>query len=1439
MALAESALEQEMIEAIGVGVILLKAAPSGEHFLLTRMNRAARDAFGIAEAEAAGKPLAEVLPAFAAPEALAALNRAERQRSAVRFALGLAELQAAPFGDALAVTLCRTGEADETALRDRLELATDANGIGVWEHLSDEGRIVWNGPMFRLFGVDPADFAGRTEDFTSRLHPEDREHTIRQIRAALRHTGDSEYSFRIIRPDGAVRRLLARARVVERHADGTARRVLGINQDITELAAARERAEAAESRLMAAVEALPDGFVIYDRDDRLVLCNRRYRELYRESAAAMVPGTTFTDVIRYGIEHGQYPQAHGREAVFLAERLEMHRRGEVVAEQELPGNRWLRIVERRTRQGDTVGFRVDVTALKRQQQELQRVADALGDTTAELEREVARGIEKAAEERVIAAVTTRAIAAADGDGFLADALSCLLDGVSWGKQVGGAAIHVADDAAGGVPLREVARRGEPGDLLAQCVCLRTGVNACVEEQAVDGIPKPCADGICVPLAEGERLAGALVLTGLAAPDTVDRDFLGRLAGALSLGLAHQRAAAQAAQERATAMAALRELSSYTDALARHMVMVETAPDGRIIAVNAHFEALTGFSAGELIGQGHELVRSGHHPRDFFARMWRTVEAGEPWQGEICNRRKDGTLYWVQSMIIPVPSPAGGIARYVTLQIDISERKRLAADLQEANAHLSRVAEISGVGGWVRDVEAGTVRWDAKVREIYELPADYEPDPHRLMHEFYPPEARQRVVDASEGCLRRGEPFDIEVPFVTPAGRRIWIRSVGDPLRRDGRIVGLTGAVQDITARKEREAETERLRARFEAIFENTDSVIFLKNREGRFIGANSRFLEQVEQTDVVGKTDFDLTDPAIAAQLDADDRAVFETGTPRVFEETVRRPSGILHHYISSKFLIDDPQLGDKVLVAIATDVTALKERDAENARLRARFDAFMDNTPSLIFMKRRDGSYITGNRRALDFLGVGSLDAFVGRTSTDLFGVEVARPMREADEALFETGEPQFVEEEVVRNGETFVFLTSKFLLPDAAEGDMVMCGVATDITELKRLQHSLEVSRREAEAANMAKSQFLATMSHEIRTPMNGIIGMAALLREQVTEPDQREKLDVICQSGDLLTNVLNDVLDFSKIEVGRLDLEAVPVDLPVLARKVEAVHALKAREKGVALTLRLGDGVAARRLGDPYRLQQVMHNLLGNAIKFTDSGSVELAIEVDAGDGLVLTVTDTGLGMTPEQMAGIFEEFVQADSSTTRRYGGTGLGLPIARGIVEAMGGAITVESEPGVGSSFRVTLPLPLAPVSAIPDEAAPVAPIGPLRVLAADDNEVNRMVLSAFLRALAVEVDMVESGAEAVAARAAHAYDLLMLDIAMPGMDGIETLHAIRAREAALGLPRAPAVAVTANAMTDQAEAYLAAGFDRHLPKPIGRDALLACIHDLMAAKAPV
>ena len=1542
-----------LIGALAFGIVLLEADQGDPiSFRVVAANADATEALGQCAVIEAGATLEAALPELASPEALAALRRAHDRRKAVRFAIGFGEAEARPHGAGLAVTLRRASAAADSALNDRLELAIGANDIGIWEYLPQEDRLLWNRPMFALFGVDPAAFGGRFDDWARLLHPEDREATLRRQSKALRHRGDSSYTYRIVRPDGQLRYMLARARVVERDAEGRATQILGINQDVTEERLSRNRAEAAEARLMSAMNALPDGFVIYDADDRLVLSNTRYRDLYAESAPAMVPGASFADIIRYGIEHGQYPEAKGREEAFLAERLARHAEAERSVEQELPGNRWLQIVERRTPEGDTVGFRVDITRIKRQQQDLEAATRQLKTATHEMEtflsvaqdllsvasrdgriirvnaawgallgldpsavvgqrhvdlvhpddranwqaatgnlqpgvasppltlrflvRDAWRWLEwramlgedgliygaardvtgrevelqrralKAAEEQALSRILRAALGAVDEAGFLEESLSIIMAELPWASALDGAALMLAAETGGS--LHPAARVGVIDVTALGCDCLAQGFCADSRVGLDHGVccatGRRLADAACVPLRDDTRLLGAFVLAGTerARAAGLDDAMLDRVAGAIVLGLSHRRNAGALAIERTATMSALAELSSYRAALEQHMVVFETDASGIITKVNQRFEALTGYAAEELLGGTPRLLNSGLHAPEHFGGLWRTVLNGEPWRGEIRNRARDGRLYWVETTIVPVRGDTGRVERFVCLQFEITERKQLAEGLLAANRRLERLAEVSGIGGWERDLRTGETTWDDGVRVIFEAAPDFVP-PRKITLATYPPEARERLFAVFERCIADGTPFDLEVPAFTHKGRSIWLRSAGGAVMEDGKVVKLAGAIQDITDRKLREAETERLRARFEAIFENTESIVFLKNRAGQFIGANRRFLDKVDGQDVIGKTDFDLTTPEDAARLDAVDRRVFETGEPIFLEETVRRPSGAVQHYVSSKFLIDDPQIGDKVLVAIATDVTELRRRDAENARLRQRFDAFMANTASLIFLKRRDGTFITANRRLLDFLGLPDVDALQGHTSSDFSPSDVVAALQAVDQRVFETGEPAFVEEKVLRDGEVRHFLTSKFLIPDAEEGDMVLCGVATDITEQKRLQASLEASRREAEAANIAKSQFLANMSHEIRTPMNGVMGMAELLGRAVTDPAHRDMVQVIRESGDVLLNVINDILDFSKIEGGKLHLESTALSLHEIARRVETVHALKAADKGLRFSMLLGTGTDALRLGDPHRLQQMLHNLVGNAIKFTERGDVTVTLNATDQTTVSIVVRDTGVGMTPEQMERIFEEFAQADSSTTRRFGGTGLGLPIVKGLVEAMGGTIAVDSTPGVGSTFSLTLRLPVVPteptrLAAVVPEALPPG----LRVLAADDNEVNRMVLAAYLSALGVTADIKSSGAEALAARHEAAYDGLLLDISMPGMDGMETLTAIRAVEAALGLPRIPAIAVTANAMTHQIQEYLAAGFDGHVAKPIRREDLMARLQLVAmarAARAPV
>jgi signal transduction histidine kinase len=384
-----------------------------------------------------------------------------------------------------------------------------------------------------------------------------------------------------------------------------------------------------------------------------------------------------------------------------------------------------------------------------------------------------------------------------------------------------------------------------------------------------------------------------------------------------------------------------------------------------------------------------------------------------------------------------------------------------------------------------------------------------------------------------------------------------------------------------------------------------------------------------------------------------------------------------------------------------------------------------------------------------------------------------------------------------------------------------------------------ALERARAAAEDANAAKSAFLATMSHEIRTPLNSILGMVQAMGRSPLPARQKERLEVVRQGGEILLTLLNDILDLARIETGRLELEDGTVDFAALARVAEAAFALQAGEKGVALQLEIAPEVEGRWRGDPARVRQILFNLVSNAVKFTAQGSVTIGM-ARTGETVAMTVADTGPGIPAGALPTLFDRFVQVDASTTRRFGGSGLGLAICRELAELMGGRIGVETRPGEGSTFTVSLPLERAAAARI--QAEPPAgqdalvAAGELRVLAAEDNPMNQLVLKTLLEAVGVPVSFAGNGAEAVEAWRASEWDLILMDVQMPVMDGPEAARAIRAEEQAQGRPRTPIVALTANAMTHQHADYLAAGMDQVVAKPLQLPELAAAISRALEAR---
>ncbi len=377
----------------------------------------------------------------------------------------------------------------------------------------------------------------------------------------------------------------------------------------------------------------------------------------------------------------------------------------------------------------------------------------------------------------------------------------------------------------------------------------------------------------------------------------------------------------------------------------------------------------------------------------------------------------------------------------------------------------------------------------------------------------------------------------------------------------------------------------------------------------------------------------------------------------------------------------------------------------------------------------------------------------------------------------------------------------------------------------------------RMEAQAASRAKTEFLATISHEIRTPLNGVLGMAQIMAEEELSPAQSERLEVVRSSGHTLLAVVNDVLDISKIETGRMEISPAAFDLDRFAEAVERLYSGLAQDKGLDLRLEVGPQVRGWRMGDEVRLRQVLGNLISNALKFTDYGAVTVAIGGDD-DHLAFAVTDTGIGISPEGRTKVFGKFLQVDGSSTRRVGGSGLGLAICKDLLSLMGGEISFETELGAGSQFMFNVPCGRAAAPGETSAAGHLDPEADIRILVVDDNTTNRLVLQTLLGHMGVATQIACNGMEGVAAWESGHWDVILMDIHMPEMDGLEASMAIRQEERARGRKRTPIIAVTASVLSHETARYRAAGMDDVVAKPVETSTLMAAIKACLAAEAP-
>jgi signal transduction histidine kinase/ActR/RegA family two-component response regulator len=525
-------------------------------------------------------------------------------------------------------------------------------------------------------------------------------------------------------------------------------------------------------------------------------------------------------------------------------------------------------------------------------------------------------------------------------------------------------------------------------------------------------------------------------------------------------------------------------------------------------------------------------------------------------------------------------------------------------------------------------------------------------------------------------------------------------------------------------------------------------------------------------------------------------------------------------------------RLGDSLRRALGGEVLARAERQAREAEARLR--AALDALPEGVVFLDAEGRYVLWNQRYAEIYHR-SADLFApGARLIDTLRVGVERgdypdAVGREEEWLAERADrltnPTKRHEQRISDGRWL-------MIEERRTSDGGLIGLRVDITEMKAQAAALEAALTRAEAANRAKNDFLANMSHEIRTPLNGVIGLAEVLARTELSDSQRGMLKTMVASADALNQLLCDLLDFNRLEAGKIDIASEPFELDSVVAEAADLFAYQARAKGLDFDVRIDDAARRRVMGDAPRLKQILTNLISNALKFTPEGRVSLTVAPGLMDNrCYFEVRDSGVGFDPAEAERLFGRFEQADGSITRKYGGTGLGLAICRQLAELMGGTISAAGRPGQGAVFTLVLPLDAA--EAAPDVASEVAvgdsDASALRVLVADDNPTNRLVAELILAAVGADIVSVENGRLAVEATEVAPFDVVLMDLQMPEMDGLTAIRAIRAREAREGRPRTPIVVLSANVMRDHVEASAAAGADGHLGKPFRAEELIATV----------
>ena len=1300
------------------------------------------------------------------------------------------------------ITDITTQKQTEEALRESQESLAEAQQIthiGNWDWNIRTGMMQWSDETYRIFGFRPKELTATYDIFLAIIYSEDRERVQTAIRETIEKKTLFQIDHRIIRPDGEVRHVHEQGKIIL-DKQGKPLRMIGTFEDVTELRLAQEELRESEERYRRLVELSPNSILVH-QNGRVAYVNTACCKAFAAHAPEELIGMPVLELVAPDFR------------TITTERIRQIYQNEPTSFVE---SRYLRL------DGQTIDVLVAGT------QTIYHGAPAVQIVFQDITE----------RKRIETALQESEQLMTDIINFLPDATMVIDHAgtvIAWNR---------AMEEMSGVPAAEMLGQGnyayavpfygKPQPILID-IALRSQEESDRDYAHIQRMGKTLAGETYVPSLRGH----ARYLWGAA---TVLYDAGGSVIGAIET--------IRDITERKQAEDRLFQYERIIDESPDFISLVDA--DGRYLIINESYMKSLGKRRDELLGHSiAEVIGADAFERAGRARL-KQVFAGETTRYDAWFTLSNNERHFFNVTYSPYRDFNGTITGAILSSRDLTDLKHAQTELEESEARYRQFVETSPDAIVVHQASK-VVYVNAACLAIMRATPEQMIGHHVL--DFVHADYHAALTERLRQLYEEGNSTEfIEVRYIRMDGQEIFVTMGSAPTQYQGKPAVQT-VFQDITERKLAEAELREKEAEIARINTLSDTALDLSNSGYWYIDyADPEYIIISERARTISGELPDagnrlhLRDDWLARIKEIDPkkseavydayRGALEGRYPR-YEAlyAVRRPVDGQLIWLHSVGQIARNQDGQPLMMyGVVQDITTRREAEAKLQQLSEQllalnrdFLALLDNTVDFIYIKDKQHRFTASSRNFAQLAGYSDWIDLVGKTDFDIFPQELAECYFAFEQSVILNGKELLNHEEPYQRIDgTEGWVSSSKRPLRGSKGEIIgLFGISHDITERKRIEQELIASKEIAENATRAKSDFLARMSHEIRTPMNGIIGLSHLALQTELTAKQEDYLSKILASAHNLLRLINDILDFSKIEAGKLTLEHINFTLDDVLENVTNQLAIHASEKGLELLFSIAPDVPLALVGDPLRLGQVLLNLTSNAIKFTAAGEILLSAELtgsqDEQTHLRFAVRDTGIGLTPEQIAQLFQPFTQADGSTTRKYGGTGLGLAICRRLTEMMGGDIGVDSEPGKGSTFWFTATFTrqsagaVQPIRIIPQD------LQALRALVVDDNETSRQILRAALEQFTWQVTTAASGLDALETlelalkHHERPYDLILMDWKMPGMDGIETTTRIKYH---LNLPHTPTIImVTAYGREEILKQAQEANLDGFLVKP--------------------